>query len=204
MADIAHMRSLLGEMARLAASHRVDGAHVAEAPTSQAGLVETMYNGWNDNLGFTSTGYVWNKCSELLRLGGEQIPKYLKKYLYTLYEALRDADSDEFEWTEDNKDERQAQRARHQTGRTNFFDLYTQMLPAVQAEVRRFVTTPGLTWTQTRAELRLLTQQETSTLGVRTQKSGSLASDTYAVALSAFLTVIHKYLKRHGKSTGLK
>jgi len=83
-------------------------------------------------------------------------------------------------------------------------DLYTKMLPSVKVEVRRFVTTPGLTWTQTRAELEKLTQQESSTLGMRTQKSGSLAGDTYAVALSAFLTAIHKYLKRHGKTQGLE
>jgi hypothetical protein len=54
------------------------------------------------------------------------------------------------------------------------------------------------------SELRKLTQQDSWTLGVRTQKSGSLAGDTYAVTLSAFLTVIHKYLKRHGKTKGLE
>ncbi len=203
-AEIAHMRGLLGEMGRLGACSRVDCAHVGEAPMSQAGLLDTMYNGWNDNLGFTSAGYVWNKCWELLRLGGGQIPKDLKKDLYTLYHALRDADADEFEWTEDNPEKRQAQKESHEAGRMKIFDLYTQMLQAVQAEVLRFVTTVGLTWTQTRAELRKLTQKETSTLGMRTQQSGRLADDTHAVALSAFLTAIHKYLKRHGKTKGLE
>jgi hypothetical protein len=147
--EIEHMRGLLGEMGRLAACNRVDCAHVGEAPMSQAGLFDTMYNGWNDNLGFTSARYA-EECWELLRLGLTQIPEALIKKLNILKKALNDADSDEFEWTEANKDDRQAQKESHQAGRMKIFDLYTQMLPAVQAEVRRFVTTAGLTWTQTR------------------------------------------------------
>jgi hypothetical protein len=191
--------ALLSELGK----YGLECAHVAEAPTRQAGLVKTMYNGWNDTLGFTSARYAGDACWELLRLGGAQIPAALIEELKTLCKALSDADSDEFQWTEDNPEKRQAQKESHEAGRTKIFDIYKRIMPAVQAEVCRFVTTPGLTWTQARAELRKLTQQQSSTLGVRTQKSGSLAGDTYAVALSAFLTAIHKYLERHGKTEGL-
>jgi hypothetical protein len=132
------------------------------------------------------------------------VPAALKLQLSILGLALLAADNDEFERTPIHEALAVAQEKRHKEGRTKIFSLYTQMLPAVQAEVQRFVKTVGLTWTQTRAELRKLTQQESWTLGVRTQQSGRLAGDTYVVALSTFLTAIHKYLRRHGKTEGLK
>jgi hypothetical protein len=198
--NVTGIGALLSELGE----YGVECAHVAEAPTRQAGLMETGHEVWNNNLGFTSAKYAEDACWELLRWGGKQIPAALIKELETLCKALSDADSHEFEWTEDKLEKRQKQKESHEAGRTKIFDIYKRIMPAVQAEVYHFVTTPGLTWTQARAELRKLTQQETSTLGVRTQKSGSLAGDTYAVTLSAFLTAIHKYLKRHGKTQGLE
>jgi hypothetical protein len=116
-AEIAHMRGLLGEMGRLAACGRVDCAdcaHVGEAPMSQAGLMDTMYNGWNDTLGFTSARFAADACWELVRLGGTQIPEALIVALNTLHHLLSAADSDEFEWTEYDQDKRQEQKARHE------------------------------------------------------------------------------------------
>ena len=77
------------------------------------------------------------------------------------------------------------------------------MLPEVKKVVKSFVT-ESLTWKETRAKLMKKTQQQIKRLGFTTQTGGNLESDTFAVALSVFLTAMHKYLTRHIASKNLQ
>ena len=61
---------------------------------------------------------------------------------------------------------------------------FQEALPEVKKVVKNFGVRDGLDWKQTRAELRKKTQNE-------------LKSNDYAVALSAFLSAMHKYLGRY-------
>ena len=102
---------------------------------------------------------------------------------------------DDIECTEFSGNEK---TAKLQELRSNIHDAYAGILEALKVEVAKLVPTTGLTWKQARAELSKQTQQASWR-----HAKGSKANDKYAVALSDFLTAIHLYLKRHGKTQGL-
>jgi hypothetical protein len=113
--------------------------------------------------------------------------------LYALQVELRLADN--IECTDFSGDEKTTKLRKI---RLQIHDEYAGILQEVKAEVATFVTTPGLNWTQMREALTKLTQQASWR-----HKEGSKAKDTYAVALSEFLTAIHLYLHRHKLTHGL-
>lgn len=187
MAEIAHMHKMLHELQRLSVS--------GEAPTKlEGGFVEGVAKVWNEDLGFVGAGYVKRQCDALLSAGSDRLPAALKTSLTELQTALREAKNGKYEMTSRNNQEAARQDERQRERVESVRTKYQAMTQAVRNVVDSLVTTTGLNWEQARAELSKQTQQPNKMRGF---KGGEKASDAFAVALSAFLTAIHKYLYRH-------
>ena len=190
MADIAHMRRLLGEMRRLSAA--------AEAPTKLEGAGDVLLGAakvYHEDMGFMSAGWLTHLCHELLSRGGEGVSDNLRYQVLRLQQRLQKVESVE-QWTP-NKRDADDLKAMQPGCRWAVYYQYKAMLSEVRKAVESFVTTEGLNWEQMRAELTKRTHRGSTMVGFVTSKSGDLASDTFAVALSAFLTGIHTYLNRY-------
>jgi hypothetical protein len=191
---LAQMRGLLGEMRGLS----------AQAPARLEGRGEgwmaAAHETWNTSLGMTSARYVYDACWELIGQGGAQhgwngqpaaaarLAPAVLAGLQALQKELKEADDIEcLEFSGKDK------TAKLQALESTIRDVYAAQLEALKQVVARLVPTTGLAWQQARGEL-----------STNTKKGRALANDAFAVALSEFLTAIHSYLRRHGKTQGVE
>lgn len=203
MAEIGHMRALLGEMRRLSAAEaptKLQGMGFAkvwnedEAPTKLQGFGIDKW--WNVDRGHVGARYVLKMCKDLLSHGDDRVPWHLRKSLHDLLNALILTFNGHNEKLSRNNVEAASQQQRQRDRVIDIYERYTGMLPEFRQVVNTIVTTTGLDWEQARAELSKQTQQPSKISGF---KGGDKAGDEFAVALSAFLTAIHLYLNKNIK-----
>ena len=154
----------------------------------------------NDTLDFMTASWVWDRCNDLSNVLQHMTTDERKKYwtlecdLHTLMRDLRKAASSEASSPDGTVGSKPRLEARRSQDMWEVFEQYKAMFIYLQKFVKIFVPTDGLDWQQTREELERKTQH-TKMMGL--QQAGELASNNFAVALSALLSAIHKYLYRY-------
>ena len=171
---------LLQRLQDLLTEGEIGRASAPRALEAGPGWVDSAYYAWNEGLGWVGPNYVRAKCVALLSVGSGVLPKELREALLSVQEKLDEADSVEREGVSSEA----AHKQRLSESRSEVYYSFKAALPEVKKAVKSFGVRDGLDWEQTRAELRTKTQNE-------------LKSNDYAVALSAFLTAMHKYLARY-------
>ena len=191
------MRGLLDELNRLSvlacgacgdcgACARRGGA----APAKLEGVREV----WNENLGWIGAGYVLRKCDALLAVTSDHLSKDLKNQLETLKTALETAYEGQKWFSDGDYLEANSQERQQRNNVSAVKKQYETMFPELTKVMSYFMQPENRTWDQQLAELTKSTKQASRIGG---SKGGNLASDAFAVALSAFLNAIDVYMKKH-------
>ena len=173
---------LLQRLQDLLAEGEIGRASAPRALEAGPGWVDSAYYAWNEGLGWVGPNYVSVRCYALLSVGSNVLPDALRGPLLSLQGLLNAAAAIQREVVSPSEEKEHQRRV--DESRRDIYYSFKDALPEVKKAVKSFGVRDGLAWEQTRAELKTKTQNE-------------LKSNDYAVALSAFLTAMHKYLARY-------